>query len=285
MILPYVLMNFLISKNNKNKTVDAFWLSNTLPGNMNKVGLITGATSGIGQATAQLLAKHQWDLILTGRREERLKLLKTHIEKETGTRVHTLQFDIRSATETEQAINRLPERWQNIDLLINNAGLAMGLSSIEEGNSEDWDTMIDTNIKGLLYITRLISPQMVKKGNGHIINISSIAGKETYPLGNVYCASKHAVESLTKGMRIDLLKHGIKVSSVSPGAVQTEFSLVRFKGDQNKANQVYKGFTPLNAEDVAETILFILSRPSHVNIDDILIMPTDQAYSRDFNRS
>ena len=252
---------------------------------MNKIGLITGATSGIGKATALLLAKNGWDLILTGRRKERLESLKHQTEKETRAKVHALQFDIRSSTETDQAITSLPERWQNIDLLINNAGLAMGLSSIEAGNLEDWDTMIDTNIKGLLYITRLISPQMVKKGNGHIINISSIAGKETYPLGNVYCASKHAVESLTKGMRIDLLKHGIKVSSVSPGAVETEFSLVRFKGDKNRANGVYKGFTPLNAEDVAETILFILTRPSHVNIDDILIMPTDQAYSRDFNRS
>jgi NADP-dependent 3-hydroxy acid dehydrogenase YdfG len=168
--------------------------------------------------------------------------------------------------------------------LINNAGLAAGFSSLQEGNVDDWDRMIDTNIKGLLYISRLITTGMVKRGSGHIINISSIAGKETYPLGNVYCASKHAVQSITKGMRIDLLKHGIKVSSVSPGAVETEFALVRFDGDMDKAKKVYKGFTPLNAQDIAETILFIVTRPKHVNIDDVLIMPTDQAFSRDFNR-
>jgi 3-hydroxy acid dehydrogenase / malonic semialdehyde reductase len=174
--------------------------------------------------------------------------------------------------------------WQNIDVLINNAGLAAGFNTVQEGVIDDWERMIDTNIKGLLFITRLVSPKMIERGGGHIINISSVAGKETYPLGNVYCATKHAVQSITKGMRIDLLKHGIKVSSVCPGAVDTEFSVVRFSGDTDRAKQVYKGFTPLNAQDIAETILFIVTRPKHVNIDDVLIMPTDQAFSRDFNR-
>jgi NADP-dependent 3-hydroxy acid dehydrogenase YdfG len=167
---------------------------------------------------------------------------------------------------------------------VNNAGLAAGFNSIDDGRLEDWEQMIDTNVKGLLYVTRLISPLMIHQGFGHIINISSIAGKETYPLGNVYCATKHAVQSLTKGMRLDMLKHGIKVSSVAPGAVETEFSLVRFSGDEQRANQAYEGFTPLNASDIAETVWFIVSRPRHVNIDDVLIMPTAQAFSRDFKR-
>jgi len=168
--------------------------------------------------------------------------------------------------------------------LINNAGLAVGLSRIDNGDAEDWERMIDTNVKGLLYITQLVSAKMIERGEGHIVNISSIAGRETYPMGNVYCATKHAVQALTKGMRIDFLKHGIKVSSVAPGAVDTEFSVVRFKGDEQRAKSVYDGFTPLYAEDIAETILFVITRPKHVNIDDILVMPTDQAYSRDFNR-
>lgn len=252
---------------------------------MKPTALITGATSGIGEATALLLAKNNFRLIITGRRKERLVLLAERIKSETNSEVFILNFDIRNLKENESAIKSLPAEWQNIDVLINNAGLAAGFSSIQEGDIDDWETMIDTNIKGLLYITRLISPKMIERGSGHIINISSIAGKETYPFGNVYCASKHAVQSLTKGMRIDLLKHGIKVSSVSPGAVETEFSLVRFKGDNSKAKQIYKGFTPLFAQDIADTILFIVTRPKHVNIDDVLIMPTAQAYSRDFNRS
>lgn len=251
---------------------------------MNPIALITGATSGIGEATALLLAKNNYNIIITGRRKEKLLLLQEKITSETSSKVLTLNFDIRSLPENEAAINSLPQEWQNIDVLVNNAGLAAGFNTIQEGVIDDWERMIDTNIKGLLYITRLISPKMIERGTGHIINISSIAGKETYPLGNVYCASKHAVQSVTKGMRIDLLKHGIKVSSVSPGAVETEFALVRFNGDKNKAKQVYKGFTPLNAQDIADTILFIVTRPKHVNIDDVLIMPTDQAFSRDFNR-
>jgi NADP-dependent 3-hydroxy acid dehydrogenase YdfG len=251
---------------------------------MKQIALITGATSGIGEATAMLLAKHNHDIIVTGRRKEKLLALKEKIEAETGSKVLTLNFDIRSLQENEAAIQSIPAEWQNIDVLINNAGLAAGFNTVQEGVIDDWERMIDTNIKGLLYITRLISPKMIERGSGHIINISSVAGKEIYPMGNVYCATKHAVQSVTKGMRIDLLKHGIKVSSVSPGAVETEFSVVRFSGDTDRAKQVYKGFTPLNAQDIAETILFMVTRPKHVNIDDVLIMPTDQAFSRDFNR-
>ncbi len=251
---------------------------------MKKIVLITGATAGIGEATAVLLAQNNFDLIVTGRRNDRLKKLKERIENETSAEILTLNFDIRNRQETETAIQSLPEKWQRIDILINNAGLAAGLSAVNNGDVDDWERMIDTNVKGLLYITRIVSAQMIERKDGHIVNVSSIAGKETYPMGNVYCATKHAVASLTKGMRIDFLQHGIKVSSVSPGAVDTEFSLVRFKGDHERAQKVYEGFTPLFANDIAEAILFVVTRPKHVNIDDILIMPTDQAYSRDFNR-
>jgi NADP-dependent 3-hydroxy acid dehydrogenase YdfG len=251
---------------------------------MKKTVLITGATSGIGEATAILLAQNNFNLIITGRRTDRLKVLKDKIESETEANVFALNFDIRNRQETEKAIKSLPGRWQSVAILINNAGLAAGLSAINNGDVDDWERMIDTNVKGLLYITRLITAQMIERGEGHIVNISSIAGRETYPMGNVYCATKHAVEALTKGMRLDFLKHGIKVSSVSPGAVETEFSLVRFKGDRERAQKVYEGFTPLFAKDIAETILFVVTRPKHVNIDDILVMPADQASSRDFNR-
>ncbi len=251
---------------------------------MNKTVLITGATAGIGEATAILLAQNNFNLIITGRRADRLKALKEKIENETSAKVYTLNFDIRNREETEKAVNNLPENWKNIDILINNAGLAAGLSRIDDGETDDWEQMIDTNIKGLLYISKLVSAGMVERKSGHIINISSIAGRETYPNGNVYCATKHAVESITKGMRLDFLKYGIKVSSVSPGATNTEFSLVRFKGNEERAEAVYDGFTPLYAGDIAETILFVITRPKHVNIDDVLIMPTAQAFSRDFNR-
>ncbi|MBW6533806.1 MAG: SDR family NAD(P)-dependent oxidoreductase [Mariniphaga sp.] len=251
---------------------------------MKKIVLITGATAGIGEATSHILAQNNFNLIITGRRNERLVSLKEKIENETDANVFILNFDIRNRTETEKALETLPENWNNIDILINNAGLAAGLSRIDNGDTDDWEQMIDTNIKGLLFISRLVSAKMIKRGEGHIVNISSIAGKETYPMGNVYCATKHAVQALTKGMRIDFLKYGIKVTSVAPGAVDTEFSLVRFKGDEQRAKSVYHGFTPLYAQDIAETILFVVTRPKHVNIDDILVMPTDQAYSRDFNR-
>jgi len=251
---------------------------------MNKIALITGATSGIGEATSLLLARNHFDVIITGRRNDRLLKLKEKIERESNSRVLALCFDIRNQKENENAIHSLPPDWQKIDVLVNNAGLAAGMNFIHEGNTDHWERMIDTNLKGLLYITRLISPIMVENGSGHIVNLSSIAGKETYLAGNVYCATKHAVQSLSKAMRLDLLKYGIKVSAISPGAVDTEFSTVRFDGDSERAKQVYKGFTPLYAEDIAETILFIISRPKHVNIDDILIMPTAQGFSNAIHR-
>lgn len=251
---------------------------------MGKTVLITGATSGIGKATALLLSENGYNLILTGRRNDRLAGLKSEIESKYKKTVLILNFDIRNREETEIALQKIKDLNMDVDILINNAGLAAGLNDINDGLADDWERMIDTNIKGLLYISRIISQWMVKKGRGHIINISSIAGKETYPMGNVYCATKHAVQSLTKGMRLDLLKYGIKVTSVCPGAVETEFSLVRFNWDRERAEKVYSGFTPLYANDIADTILFVISRPDHVNIDDILVMPAAQAYSRDFNR-
>ena len=238
--------------------------------------MITGATSGIGKATAVKLAKLGFNLIITGRREERLVELQGKLEKE-GVKTKTLCFDIRDTKAIEGAVSKIENEWKNIDILVNNAGLAAGADSIQEGLWSDWEQMIDTNIKGLLYLSKQIIPLMIDRKKGHIINISSIAGKETYANGNVYCATKHAVEAITKGMRIDLLPHNIKVSSVSPGMVETEFSVVRFHGDQNKADNVYAGLTPLYANDIADTIEFIVTRPAHVNINDILIMPTAQA--------
>ncbi len=249
-----------------------------------KIALITGATAGIGYETALILAQNNYNLILTGRRKERLEAIKQQFESEFGCEVLTLNFDIRKRTKTEEALNSIPEKWRAIDVLINNAGLAAGLAPINSADVDDWETMIDTNVKGLLYASRIITPWMIERQTGHIINISSIAGKESYPNGSVYCGTKHAVEAISKAMRIELLPFGIKVTSIAPGAVETEFSLVRFRGDKDKANQVYKGFTPLSGKDIAETILFILSRPAHVNIDNLLIMPTAQASARDFNR-
>lgn len=249
-----------------------------------KIALITGATAGIGYETALLLAKNNYNLILTGRRKERLEAIKDELESISGCRILTLNFDIRVKADTETALNSIPEDWRAIDLLVNNAGLAAGLAPVNSADVDDWEAMIDTNIKGLLYATRIISPWMVERQTGHIINITSIAGKEVYPNGSVYCGTKHAVSAISKSMRIELMPFGIKVTTIAPGAVDTEFSLVRFRGDQDRANQVYKGFTPLSGKDIAETILFVLSRPAHVNIDDLLIMPMDQASARDFNR-
>ncbi len=251
---------------------------------MTETVLITGATSGIGEATARLLASNGYRLIITGRRNDRLLKLKGEFTMNFKSEVLDLCFDVRKQAEVEKSLLTLPPDWRNIDVLINNAGLASGLSTIPEGDTDDWERMIDTNVKGLLYVTRIVSSWMVKNQKGHIINISSIAGKETYPLGNVYCASKHAVQSITKGLRIDLVKYGIKVSSVCPGAVKTEFSLIRFGGNQSRAEAVYNGITPLYAEDIAQVIHFMMTRPAHVNIDDVTVMPTDQAFSRDFNR-
>jgi len=244
---------------------------------MRKIALITGATAGIGMAIAELLAENSYNLIITGRRKELLDQLKNELGVKYKCDVLALNFDIRDRQQTEETIDNLPKTWENIDVLINNAGLAAGLTTIEEGSIDDWDQMIDTNVKGLLYITRKVTPLMVKRGSGHIVNISSIAAKETYEKGNVYCATKHAVDALTQGMRIDLVKHGIKVTSIAPGMVETEFSLVRFKGDKARAEKVYEGLTPLSADDIAEAVWFALSRPAHVNINDMLIMPTAQA--------
>ncbi|HEY3373291.1 MAG TPA: SDR family oxidoreductase [Prolixibacteraceae bacterium] len=249
-----------------------------------KLALITGATAGIGHQTAFLLAQNNFNLILTGRRKERLEAIKKELESNFNCKVQILNFDIRKRAEVEKALSSLSDEWKAIDVLVNNAGLAAGLGPVNSADVDDWDNMIDTNVKGLLYTTRMVSPWMVERHSGHIINLSSIAGKEAYPNGSVYCGSKHAVAAITKAMRIELMPSGIKVTAISPGAVETEFSLVRFRGDEEKAAQVYKGFTPLNAKDIAETILFVVTRPAHVNIDDILIMPVNQASARDFNR-
>jgi 3-hydroxy acid dehydrogenase / malonic semialdehyde reductase len=245
---------------------------------MKKLALITGTTSGIGKATAIILAKNGYNLIITGRRKNLLAELENEIKKISDAEILSLNFDVRKLTEVEKFILEIPEKWKNIDVLVNNAGLAVGLNPIQEGVIDDWERMIDTNIKGLLYVSRLVIPLMIeRKIRGHIINIGSIAGKEVYANGNVYCASKFAVDALSKGMRADLLQHAIKVTSISPGMVETEFSLVRFKGDDQSAKKFYEGLIPLAAEDIAETILFALSRPPHVNINDIYITPLAQA--------
>ena len=245
---------------------------------MKKIALITGVTSGIGQALARLLAHDQYDLIITGRRADRLSAMADEL-KQHGIQVLPLCFDVRNYEETERTLNSIPQQWRAIDVLVNNAGLAVGLNPIQDGVLEDWERMIDTNVKGLLYVTRIVSPWMVARKQGHIINICSIAGKEVYPNGNVYCASKHAVDALTKGMRQDMLPYGIRVSQICPGAVETEFSEVRFKGDQQRAANVYKGYEPLTGEDVAQAIRFMIQCPAHVCINDMVIMPTAQANS------
>jgi len=246
---------------------------------------ITGATAGIGRAAAEVLAKEGHRLIITGRRTEILESFAADLREEYKIECIPLSFDIRVRAEVEKQISDLPPEWQKIDVLINNAGLAAGLDTVHEANVDDWDQMIDTNIKGLLYITRSVSPGMTKQGAGHIINIGSIAAKEVYSKGSVYCATKHAVDALTRGMRQDLLPHGIKVSAIHPGAVDTEFSLVRFKGDEERANSVYNGFDPLLAKDIAEAIVFVINRPAHVNIDDLLIMPSAQASATQIRRN
>jgi NADP-dependent 3-hydroxy acid dehydrogenase YdfG len=251
---------------------------------MRKIALVTGATSGIGNATSILLASNGYDLIVTGRRESLLNDLVKRIITETGAEILSLCFDVRDQDQVEKAVDSLNEKWGKVDLLVNNAGLAVGLEPVQSGVVDDWERMIDTNVKGLLYMSRKISSMMVARGRGHIINLSSIAGLEVYPNGAAYCASKHAVQAITKTMRIELLPFGVKVSSISPGMVDTEFSIVRFKGDGQRAENVYKGLTPLYAQDIAEAILFMATRPDHVNIADLIIMPTDQASARDFRR-
>lgn len=252
---------------------------------MSRNVLITGASSGIGKATAEKFAKSGFDLIITGRREEKLIQVAEKIEKKYAVSVLPLVFDVRKLKEVKKAVSRLKGHWKNIDILVNNAGLAKGFHEIHEGKIEDWETMIDTNLKGLLYMTRLISPNMVKRGKGHIINIASTAGKEVYPKGNVYCATKHGVDALTKAIRLDLHKYGIRVSQVAPGHVEeTEFALVRFDGDKDKA-KIYEDFNPVTSKDIAKIIYFIASQPKHVNIQDILVMGTQQASSNFIDRS
>jgi len=241
--------------------------------------MITGASSGIGLETARIFTQNGCDLIVTARRSEKLKNLANELETSCHIQCLPLVFDVQNKTEVFEAIAGLDKSWQNISILINNAGLALGLNNVDEGNTDDWDIMLDTNIKGLLYVSKAVISLMKERNKGHIINIGSIAGKEIYPKGNVYCASKHAVDALTKAMRVDLLPYGIRVTQVCPGATETEFSEVRFKGDVNKANKVYAGFQPLTGKDIAEVILFCAERPPHVNINDILVMPYAQANS------
>ena len=249
-----------------------------------KTAFITGATSGIGRAIALRLAKEKYALILTGRRDERLSALKNELESNYNAKVLTLCFDVRVFEQVEKAVNSLTDEWKTIDVLINNAGLAAGADPIHTASISDWEQMIDTNIKGLLYVTRLISPAMVARKSGHIINLGSIAGRMVYPNGSVYCATKHAVRALSEGMRMDFLPYNIRVTEIAPGAVETEFSMVRFKGDKQRADGVYQGFSPLVAEDIAEAIYCSINQPPHVNIQDILIMPTAQANSSMIHR-
>ncbi|MDT0555690.1 SDR family NAD(P)-dependent oxidoreductase [Patiriisocius hiemis] len=243
----------------------------------NKTVFITGATSGIGEATARLFASENAKLIICGRRQDRLDSLKKELSETTE--VHTLTFDVRNKEEVFSKIASLPSAFSKIDILINNAGNAHGLDPIQKGNIEDWDAMLDINVKGLLYVSKAIIPKLVAQKNGHIINIGSTAGKEVYPNGNVYCASKHAVDAINEGMRLDLNGKGIKVGAINPGLVETEFSEVRFKGDSQRASKVYQGYTPLYPEDIADIILFAVTRPPHVNIADLTVMCLAQASS------
>jgi len=244
---------------------------------MGKIALVTGATAGFGEAIAHEFAANQYNIIITGRRADRLQKVKSELEKQYKVEVLALNFDVRKLDEVKKNLGSLPANWQNIDVLVNNAGLASGLSTIQDGDTEDWEKMIDTNVKGLLYVTRTIAPLMIKNKKGHIFNIGSVAGKEVYAKGNVYCATKHAVDALTKATRIDLLEHGIRVTGICPGMAETEFSIVRYHGDTEKAGNVYKGIDALTAKDIAEVIYFAASRPAHVNISDVVITPTQQA--------
>ena len=249
---------------------------------MSQIVFISGATSGIGKSTAQLLASKGYRLILAGRRVDRLNELKASLGKITD--VMTLSFDIRNRGEVKEAIDSLKGDWKKINILVNNAGNAHGLDPIQNGSLDDWDAMIDINVKGLLYLTKTLLPYLIDSDSAHIVNIGSIAGKEVYPNGNVYCASKHAVDALNKGMRMDLNEYGIRVSAINPGLVQTEFSEVRFKGDKERADNVYKGYQPLKPEDIADIIHFTITRPAHVNLGDITVLPTAQASSTIVNK-
>lgn len=240
------------------------------------IAIITGASAGIGEATAYALAEIGYDVIITGRRKERLEELQSEIESKYKIKALPLAFDVRNYQETKQALEGLPAEWSSVDVLVNNAGLAAGLEPVQEGKVDNWERMIDTNIKGLLYVTRTIAPGMIKRQKGHILNVGSIAGKEVYANGNVYCATKHAVDALSRGMRLDMVHDGIKVTNIAPGLVETEFSLVRFDWDSDKAKNVYQGFVPLSGKDIADCIAFAVTRPAHVTIADMLIFPTAQ---------
>ncbi len=246
---------------------------------MNKIIFVTGATSGFGKAIAEKFAAHQYNIIITGRRSERLESLKKELERTHSIQVLSLTLDITQKDAVFQAVEQLPEEWKTIDILVNNAGLAAGRDYFDEARLEDWEQMIDTNIKGLLYVSRAILPLMIKRKKGHIINIGSTAGKEVYEKGNIYCASKHAVDAIAKSMRIDLLQHHIKVTAVHPGAAETEFSMVRFKGDESQAKKVYEGYQPLTAADVAEVVYYTTTLPVHVCINDLVLTCTAQANS------
>jgi 3-hydroxy acid dehydrogenase / malonic semialdehyde reductase len=250
---------------------------------MNRTILITGATSGFGQACARKFAAGGDNIIITGRRNDRLDVLRKELEGTT--RILPLTFDVRDRAATDAAIASLPPDWRNIDILINNAGLALGRDFFDEGNPDDWDTMIDTNVKGLLYMSKAVLPLMIPTGRGHIINLGSVAGKEVYEKGNAYCGSKFAVDAISRGMRIDLLRHGIKVTAVHPGAAETEFSIVRFKGDDGQAKKIYEGYVPLSAEDVAGVIFYCASLPPHVCINDLVVTCTAQADAIYFYKS
>ena len=252
---------------------------------MTNYAFITGATAGFGKACADIFAKNGWNLIITGRRQDRLETIKDQIKADYNIKVISLCFDVREEQEVIRAVESLSvDITSNLTLLVNNAGLAVGKGSIDSGLSDDWNRMIDTNVKGLLYVTKAVVPFLKANDNSQIINIASIAGKEVYPGGNVYCASKHAVDALSKAMRIDLVQYGIKVTNIAPGAAETEFSIVRFKGDETMADSVYEGYTPLYAEDIAETIFFAATRPPHVTLNDITIMPTSQASATVLNK-
>lgn len=246
---------------------------------MNRIVCITGATSGFGESIARRFSKEGYDTIITGRRKERLESLKDELETEHSCRVLTLSFDVRDRQATQTAFASLPDEWKGIDVLVNNAGLASGMDHIQEGDIDDWDRMIDTNVKGLLYVSKSVLPSMVERGTGHVINIGSTAGKEVYEKGNVYCASKHAVDAITKGMRIDTLGSGVKVTQIAPGAAETEFSEVRFHGDSERAKSVYKGYTPMSAEDIAELTYYVTALPTHLCINDLVVTSVSQANS------
>jgi 3-hydroxy acid dehydrogenase / malonic semialdehyde reductase len=251
---------------------------------MKKTVLITGATAGFGEACAEIFAANNYNVIINGRRKERLDSLKQRLEEQYNISVYAIPFDVRNRDEVFNAVNGLPDDWKQIDVLINNAGLALGRDLFQDADLDDWDTMIDTNVKGLLYVSKAVVPLMISRGSGHIINMGSVAGKEVYEKGNAYCASKYAVDAINKSMRIDLLSHNIKVTGIHPGAAETEFSLVRFKGDEDTAKKIYDGLKPLSARDVADVVYYTTTLPAHVCLNDIVITCTQQANAIYFNR-